>query len=84
MNDLTKILDFKNSDAGDLNDKSRYVTPTELADIYCGFIKNYPIVSIEDPFDQDRMTQFVQKIFSNGAPDIKSPSSLSFKFDPKP
>jgi len=47
------LLDFKNSDAGDLNDKDRYVTPTELADIYCQFIKDYPIVSIEDPFDQD-------------------------------
>ena len=47
------ILDFKNSEAGDLADKSRYVSPTELADIYCDFIKNYPIVSIEDPFDQD-------------------------------
>ena len=46
-------LDFKNSEAGDLADKSRYVSPTELADIYCDFIKNYPIVSIEDPFDQD-------------------------------
>merc|ERR1712048_122334 len=59
-NDIKKYdLDFKNDDAGDLNNKERYVTPTELADIYCGFIKNYPIVSIEDPFDQDDWEGYV-------------------------
>ena len=47
------LQDFKNEDAGDLNDESRYLTPTQLADVYCSFIKNYPVVSIEDPFDQD-------------------------------
>lgn len=52
-------LDFKNSDAGDVGDKTRYVSPTELADIYCDFIKNYPIVSIEDPFDQDDWEGYV-------------------------
>jgi len=58
--DLNKYdLDFKNNDAGDVNDKSRYVSPTELADIYCGFIDNYPIVSIEDPFDQDDWEGYV-------------------------
>lgn len=58
--DINKYdLDFKNNDAGDLKDKDRYVTPTELADIYCGFIKNYPIVSIEDPFDQDDWEGYV-------------------------
>ena len=39
--------DFKNDDAGDLNDESRYLTPTQLADLYCSFIEKYPIVSIE-------------------------------------
>merc|ERR1711962_851442 len=58
--DINKYdLDFKNSEAGDLSDKSRYVSPTELADIYCDFIKNYPIVSIEDPFDQDDWEGYV-------------------------
>merc|ERR1712142_646919 len=58
--DINKYdLDFKNSEAGDLADKSRYVSPTELADIYCDFIKNYPIVSIEDPFDQDDWDGYV-------------------------
>ena len=27
--------------------------------IYCGFIDNYPIVSIEDPFDQDDWEGYV-------------------------
>jgi len=43
-------LDFK-SPASDV--AGRYVTPTELADVYVDFISKYPIVSIEDPFDQD-------------------------------
>jgi len=45
-------LDFK-SPAGDKDDKKRYLTPIELGDLYASFIEKYPIVSIEDPFDQD-------------------------------
>uniref|UniRef100_A0A8C6PQ90 phosphopyruvate hydratase n=1 Tax=Nothobranchius furzeri TaxID=105023 RepID=A0A8C6PQ90_NOTFU len=41
-------LDFKSPD-----DPSRYITPDQLADLYKGFVKDYPVVSIEDPFDQD-------------------------------
>uniref|UniRef100_A0A8C4I2T2 phosphopyruvate hydratase n=1 Tax=Dicentrarchus labrax TaxID=13489 RepID=A0A8C4I2T2_DICLA len=41
-------LDFKSPD-----DPSRYITPDELADLYKSFVKDYPVVSIEDPFDQD-------------------------------
>nr|XP_061813502.1 alpha-enolase-like isoform X1 [Nerophis lumbriciformis] len=41
-------LDFKSPD-----DPSRYITPEELADLYKSFVKDYPVVSIEDPFDQD-------------------------------
>lgn len=29
------------------------LTGTQLADVYRGYVKEYPIVSIEDPFDQD-------------------------------
>lgn len=53
------LKDFKNEDAGDLNDQSRYLTPTQLADVYCSFIKEYPVVSIEDPFDQDDWEGYV-------------------------
>jgi len=42
-------LDFKNPDS----DRASWLTGTELADLYRGFVKDYPIVSIEDPFDQD-------------------------------
>merc|ERR1719238_1018318 len=45
-------LDFK-SEAGDANDKNRYRSSLELGDLYREFISKYPIVSIEDPFDQD-------------------------------
>jgi len=41
----------------DLNFKDeknpKLITGKELADIYLGYIKKYPIASIEDPFDQD-------------------------------
>ncbi|RIA89186.1 enolase [Glomus cerebriforme] len=42
-------LDFKNKDS----DKSKWLPGTELAKLYVDFVKDYPIVSIEDPFDQD-------------------------------
>jgi len=45
-------LDFK-SPAGDQTDKNRYRSSTELGDLYRDFIAKYPVVSIEDPFDQD-------------------------------
>lgn len=45
--------DFKNEDAGDLKDESRYLTPTQLADLYCSFIEKYPIVSIEGKSQDD-------------------------------
>ncbi|KAH0509640.1 Alpha-enolase [Microtus ochrogaster] len=41
-------LDFKSPD-----DASRYITPDQLADLYKTFIREYPVVSIEDPFDRD-------------------------------
>lgn len=42
-------LDFKNPQSK-IEDR---ITPAQLADVYHGFIKDYPVVSIEDPFDQD-------------------------------
>ena len=42
-------LDFKNPNA----DASKRLSGVELADLYRSFVKEYPIVSIEDPFDQD-------------------------------
>lgn len=42
-------LDFKNPQS----DKAQWLTPEKLANLYQEFIKDFPIVSIEDPFDQD-------------------------------
>jgi enolase len=42
-------LDFKNKNS----DESKWLPGTELAKLYIEFVKDYPIVSIEDPFDQD-------------------------------
>ncbi|XP_077923910.1 beta-enolase isoform X2 [Halichoerus grypus] len=41
-------LDFKSPD-----DPARHITGEKLGELYKNFIKNYPVVSIEDPFDQD-------------------------------
>jgi enolase len=42
-------LDFKTPD----NDGSQLLTAEELARVYTDFVESFPIVSIEDPFDQD-------------------------------
>ncbi|CAH1170460.1 unnamed protein product [Phaedon cochleariae] len=42
-------LDFKNPKS----DKSKWLTPDKLLALYQDFVKDFPIVSIEDPFDQD-------------------------------
>jgi enolase len=42
-------LDFKNPNS----DPSKWISGKELADLYVSYIKKYPIVSIEDPFEQD-------------------------------
>nr|CAH7732837.1 unnamed protein product [Callosobruchus chinensis] len=42
-------LDFKNPQS----DKSKWLPGPKLTELYQEFIKDFPIVSIEDPFDQD-------------------------------
>lgn len=42
-------LDFKNP----ASDPSTYLSSDKLGELYQEFIKGYPMVSIEDPFDQD-------------------------------
>ena len=44
-------LDFKT--AG--NDGSKVLSGSQLTDLYRSFVEKYPIVSIEDPFDQVRV-----------------------------
>ncbi|KOC59564.1 Enolase [Habropoda laboriosa] len=42
-------LDFKN----EKSDPNTYLEPQALKNLYLDFVKEFPIVSIEDPFDQD-------------------------------
>lgn len=42
-------MDFKNPKS----DKNKWISAAKLQDLYNEFIKEYPIVSIEDPYDQD-------------------------------
>lgn len=42
-------LDFKNANS----DPTKWISGVELADLYVSHVKKYPIVSIENPFDQD-------------------------------
>ncbi|KAH7886295.1 Enolase, C-terminal TIM barrel domain-containing protein [Phlebopus sp. FC_14] len=42
-------LDFKNPNS----DPQKWISGTELADLYISYAEKYPIVSIEDPFEQD-------------------------------
>ena len=47
-------LDFKNP----ASDASQHLTGEQLADLYRSFCNDYPIVSIEDPFDQDDFASY--------------------------
>jgi len=40
------------------NDGKHQLTSDQLADLYKSFIRDYPLVSIEDPFDQDDWTGY--------------------------
>ncbi|XP_005112795.1 enolase [Aplysia californica] len=42
-------LDFKNKDSN----RNDWVTSDQLGEIYKSFVSNYPVITIEDPFDQD-------------------------------
>ena len=49
-----------------LNDKNKLLTTDELIDYWGGLIKNYPIISIEDPFDEDDINGFAKFTNSYG------------------
>jgi len=49
-------LDFKTKN----NDKSFVKTGEELASLYKEFAKEYPVISIEDPYDQDDWNSYQQ------------------------
>jgi enolase len=47
--DLKYDLDFKQEN----NDGSQKISGEQIIDLYKSFVEEYPVVSIEDPFDQD-------------------------------
>jgi len=47
-------LDYKKKN----NDGSNKKTAEQLAELYKGYVQNFPVVSIEDPFDQDDWTGY--------------------------
>uniref|UniRef100_A0AC35U8U7 Phosphopyruvate hydratase n=1 Tax=Rhabditophanes sp. KR3021 TaxID=114890 RepID=A0AC35U8U7_9BILA len=49
-------LDFKNPNS----DASKHLTGDELSDLYKSFIAEYPVISIEDAFDQDDWTNWAK------------------------
>lgn len=49
-------LDFKNENS----DGSSRISPQKLIELYQSFTNKYPIVSIEDPFDQDDWSGYTQ------------------------
>ena len=49
-------LDFKNPNS----DSSRWLNGDQLADLYRSFISEYPVVSIEDAFDQDDWENWIK------------------------
>jgi len=57
-------LDFKT----DNNDGSQQKTGAELMEVYAGFIKDYPMISIEDPFDQDDFPSYISMTEKHGGP----------------
>uniref|UniRef100_A0A4W5NJX6 phosphopyruvate hydratase n=1 Tax=Hucho hucho TaxID=62062 RepID=A0A4W5NJX6_9TELE len=54
-------LDFKS-----LPNADRHISAQELCDMYQGFVNDYPVVSIEDPFDQDDWPAWSQMTASVG------------------
>jgi len=52
--DNTYDLDFKTAN----NDGSQKISGDKLCDLYMSYVKDFPITSIEDPFDQDDWTNW--------------------------
>jgi len=48
-------LDFKNP----ASDESKWLSGPQLADLYRGFVRDFPVISIEDPFEQDDWESWV-------------------------
>lgn len=51
-------LDFKTE--GEAKDASQTITGDQLTAMYEKFCSDYPVISIEDPFDQDDFTAYAK------------------------
>jgi len=68
-------LDFKNA----ASDPSQWIDGDELSKLYQEFIKEYPMISIEDPFDQDHWEAW-SKLTANTTIQVSPNSSILFDF----
>ena len=59
-------LDFKTT--GDAKDASQTIEGKKLIDMYGEFVKDFPVVSIEDPFDQDDWESYAELTKAMGVP----------------
>ncbi len=72
-------LDFKNPASA----PESKITGAALADMYRSFIADYPIVSIEDPFDQDDFDSYTSLTASVKEQIVRSQISLKFVKKPR-
>jgi enolase len=54
-------LDFKNKNS----DPAKFVTADQLSEMYKSFVAKFPVVSIEDGFDQDAWDSFAKFTAAN-------------------
>lgn len=57
-------LDFKTKD----NDGSQKISGAKLLELYQSFVDEYPVISIEDPFDQDDWESYATMTTAMGEP----------------
>lgn len=53
MYQVYSYMYYKNAQNCTVNGFTLQITSDQLGDLYRQFVDNYPIVSIEDPYDQD-------------------------------
>ena len=78
-------LDFKNKDSK----PEDWITSDALCEMYKGFVKDAPVVSIEDPFDQDDWAGWtkvfiliitMQNLYNKSSMNLRRVSKILFLF----
>ena len=68
----------------------QHKTGAELAELYASFTRNYPVISIEDPFDQDdwesytKLTEALGKVRARGFSSWSIFTGLTSPLPPRP